>query len=364
MVTVQGEVRVAPASVLERRLDEVLAVYEESLLASGSSHLGDTRRAALRVTEARRLLVHVIAELRCGTCLPHGTDSLKGEALDPDGRVTHPVESGRASAALFDAVTVVLLDEPEQTRPSPAAFSVLLSLLHHQIVARHSALSVAHSGYLLERVHSARDDERRCVARELHDEVAGHLGSALNWLELYDFYRDTQPELAREKAAAARDIVRASLARLREVMSGLRQHADTGSLRAALAADLDATGDEQSADVRISVTGDEAWLPPLVAEELLLIAREAQRNALRHAKATVINVAVHLEPGEARAVVEDDGVGFDAKAPVPCGHGGMLSMRERAELLGGDVLVESQPGCGTRVLVFVPFKGEKGGSEI
>ncbi|MDN3268145.1 sensor histidine kinase [Streptomyces sp. MA15] len=352
-------VRGTAAGVLERRMDEILAAYEAALHSTDSSLLREKRNAEPYVAEARRILAHVISELHRGTYLPHGTDYL-GDVGRPGGPRTHPVESGRAATALFDAVVVVLTDEPEPSRPGPTETAVLFSLLHRQIVARHTARSVAHIGYLLERIRSAHNDERRRIARELHDEVAGQLGTALNWFELYEVYEAEQPELARRKLDAARTTVRESLSSLRDVMTGLRHRIDTASLHTALTRDLDGMGD-RGAEVRVSVTGDETWLPAGAAEELFLIVREAQRNAVRHARASLITVEVHVAPGEARAAIEDDGVGFDPATTAPRGHSGMLSMRERAELLGGSVTVESQPGCGARILVFLPLEGENGG---
>ncbi|MDQ8706926.1 sensor histidine kinase [Streptomyces sp. LHD-70] len=357
--------RSTAAVLLEHRTDEVLAAYEASLHSTGSSLLREEPDARRYVAEARQILAHVSAELHRGTYLPHRTEAPAPE-VPPGGPRTHPVESGRAAAALFDAVTVVLLGVPEEDRPSGAETAVLFSLLHRQIVARHTARSVAHIGYLLERLRSAHDDERRRIARELHDEVAGQLGSALNGFELHDLYQESgRDALARDKLGTARDSVRESLGSLRDVMTGLRHRIDE-PLRTGLARDLEdlgaaaGTGD---GEVRITVTGDESRLRPGVAEELFLIVREAQRNALRHARARHITVAVHVAPEEVRGVVEDDGVGFDPRTTAPRGHSGMLSMRERAELLGGSVAVESQAGRGTRILVFVPLRGTTGGDD-
>ncbi|MER5218570.1 sensor histidine kinase [Streptomyces sp. NPDC002838] len=352
--------RSTAAAVLERRMDEVLAAYEAVLHSTDSSLLREEHNTERYLAEARRILAHIISELHRGTYLPHGTDYLGADGALPGGPRAHPVESERAATALFDAVVVVLMDEPEDVRPAGAEAAVLFSLLHRQIVARHTARSVAHIGYLLERIRSAHNDERRRIARELHDEVAGHLGTALNSFELHEIYAQDRPDLARRKLEAARHTVRESLDSLREVMTGLRHRIDTASLHSALTHDLEGLG-EHGAEVRVSVTGDESWLPAGAAEELLLIVREAQRNAVRHARAKLITVEVHVAPGEVRAAIEDDGIGFDPVVTAPRGHSGMLSMRERAELLGGSVTVESQPGCGTRILVFVPLKGDTSG---
>ncbi|EST38582.1 hypothetical protein N566_06575 [Streptomycetaceae bacterium MP113-05] len=359
MVTMR-DARSTASAVLERRMPEILTAYEAALHSADSSLLREKHNSRGYLTEARQILAHTIAELRRGTYLPHGTEDLSGDGPAPGLPRTHPVESGRAAAALFDAVVVVLLDEPAQVRPTAAESAVLFSLLHRQIVARHTARSVTHIGYLLERIRNAHNDERLRIARELHDEVAGHLGSALNGFELYDVYHQDKPKLAGRKLRAARETVRDSLSSLREVMTGLRRRVDNGPLRAALLRDLTDTG-SQGAEVRVLVTGDESWLPHGAAEELFLIIREAQRNAVRHARARQITVEVHIAPGEVRAAIEDDGVGFAQHRTARRGHSGMLSMRERAELLGGSVTVETEQGCGARILVFVPLKGESHG---
>ncbi|KAB7834275.1 hypothetical protein FRZ00_30190 [Streptomyces mobaraensis] len=224
--------------------------------------------------------------------------------------------------------------------------------------------------------------ERRRIARDLHDEVAAGLGSALTSFELYDMYRDTRPELAQRKLAAARDAVRASLENLRTVMAGLRAPAEpTGTTRTAGTADkTDTAGAGTTAGtpdalplasdpardlgttgrvpgtVRVLVTGDESLMPSRTAREVRLVLREAQRNALRHAHAGRITVTVEVTPAEVRATVEDDGRGFTDLDPAASGrHGGLLGMRERAALLGGSLTVDSRPGHGTRVRLRVPL---------
>ncbi|WP_016910027.1 sensor histidine kinase [Streptomyces xiaopingdaonensis] len=360
MATGQG-VGSAAAALLDAHLEGVLTAYEAALRGTDSASLREEGDVGRYLAEARQVLLHVVAELHRGTYLPQPTRA-PGRTVPAAGR-THPADSERAATALFDAVAVVLLRTPEDERPSGAETAVLFSLLHRRIVSRHTARSVAHVGHLLRRVRSAHDDERRRIARELHDEVAGQLGSGLNWLELYDVYRESGEHVrAGERLESARDTVRGSLASLREIMTGLRDRVDAALLRAALAREAAQLG-ESGVEVRVGVTGDESALPAEVTEELFLLLREAQRNAARHAGATLVTVHVRVSPGGVRAVVEDDGAGFDARATVPRGRGGMLSMRERAELLGGGVTVESQPGQGTRVVVFVPLRGEPGGDD-
>ena len=108
--------------------------------------------------------------------------------------------------------------------------------------------------------------------------------------------------------------------------------------------------------MRLNVNGDEKWADAEVLDQVFLILREAARNSLRHARASVLDIDVDIAPLEIRASVEDDGAGFDLDLPVGTGGVGLSSMHERARLLDGIVLVRSIPGKGTQVDVYVPLR--------
>lgn len=305
---------------------------------------------------ARLLLQHVIGELRlCGNQLD-GRKNDRGRPGGGAGTGPRPVAvTERTAAVLFEAVGRVLSAEPVAAQDGVR----LLTLLHRHTV---SAVSSA-------------------AARELHDEVAGRLTVALNCFELYDLHRTARPGTALERLDGARESVRESLTALRAVMAQLRRTAETREtgmaatgmaaagaagavrpLRAALLRDLDRTGADPTAKegprVRIEVRGEESLSDP-AARELFMIVREAQRNAVRHAKASRVTVSVEVLAERIEARIEDDGHGFDPRAGLSYGGGGLVSMRERTELLGGSLTVESGPGtrAGTRVLVRVPLRG-------
>jgi signal transduction histidine kinase len=105
----------------------------------------------------------------------------------------------------------------------------------------------------------------------------------------------------------------------------------------------------------ISVTGGQL-LPDEICEELYVVLREAIRNAALHAKANKLEVSVTIAGGEAQAMVRDDGKGFDVAERLAAATGiGLSSMRERLELLGGTLAIDSQPGHGTVISMFIPL---------
>jgi signal transduction histidine kinase len=111
--------------------------------------------------------------------------------------------------------------------------------------------------------------------------------------------------------------------------------------------------------VRCELTGLERRLPPQVETTVFRAVQEAVHNIERHADAATAVIQTTAKDGRLWIEVEDDGAGFDAGAfTVPDGDGrgwGLLGMRERVELLGGSMRVDSAPGQGTRVELQVPL---------
>ena len=95
-------------------------------------------------------------------------------------------------------------------------------------------------------------------------------------------------------------------------------------------------------------------VPPAVEIALFRIAQEAVTNSVRHAHAERVSVVIEERDRRIVMVVEDDGIGFDSEAVARGGRLGLVGMRERTEMLGGNLLVESAPGAGTTIVAEVP----------
>jgi signal transduction histidine kinase len=205
---------------------------------------------------------------------------------------------------------------------------------------------------------SAREDERRRLARDLHDGPAQTLAAALFGVDMAVSALDRAPATAREELLAARALVRDALDDVRALMTGLRPRLleERGLVVAlnGLAAMPPLWGTEVSVATQ-GIGGDER-LPTDVELALFRIAQEAVSNARRHGAASRVRVSLAVSRGTAELLIVDDGRGF------LCGPGflwssggeGLPGMRERAELLGGTLRVESAPGAGTRIAVTLP----------
>src|SRR5918997_6916520 len=206
---------------------------------------------------------------------------------------------------------------------------------------------------------SAREEERRRLARELHDGPAQALAAALFGVDLAVGALDRAPATAREELLVARALVRDALDDVRALMAGLRPRLleERGLVVAlkVMAAMPPLWGTEVS--VETQGFGAEERLPADVELALFRIAQEAVSNARRHGAASRVRVSLVVRPDVAELLVADDGRGFlwEPEFGWSSRGEGLPGMRERAELLGGTLRVESAPGAGTRIAVTLPL---------
>jgi signal transduction histidine kinase len=206
---------------------------------------------------------------------------------------------------------------------------------------------------------SAREDERRRLARDLHDGPAQTLAAALFEVDLAISALDRAPATAREELLAARALLRDALDDVRALMAGLRPRLleERGLVVAlnALAAMPPLWGTNVSVETHGANTKER--LPANVELALFRIAQEAVSNARRHGAASHVQVSLAVSRGVAELQIVDDGRGFLCEPGFlwSMRGEGLPGMRERAELLGGTLHVESAPGAGTRIVVTLPL---------
>jgi signal transduction histidine kinase len=212
---------------------------------------------------------------------------------------------------------------------------------------------------LLEQVITAQEDERKRIARELHDETSQALTSLMLGLKLLE----QRPDLAgtREALADLRAVAGKTLDSVHDLALQLRPSVldDLGLVPAVdrLVADLQRTHGIAAAFETNLRAGPR--LPAAMETALYRITQEALTNVGRHAGARSVSVVLEARRGSVRLIVEDDGRGFDAARFLPDARDdrslGIFGMRERATLLGGSLTIESTPRTGTTVFVEVPL---------
>jgi PAS domain S-box-containing protein len=211
----------------------------------------------------------------------------------------------------------------------------------------------------------AEASERERISRELHDRVAHRMGVVHQSLELFAALREGAPERAAEKLDLARRSTRQALDQTRNLSAELKSLQEEEELEGGLEAAFGKLAESYlpgGMEMDVSFSGEESALPNPVETQVYLAMREAIRNAVKHSGCSRIGVALEVRDGAVHGLVEDDGEGFDPEAveeATPSWGVGLGSMRERLEMLGGSLRVDSEPGAGTKVEMRVPLDGRR-----
>ncbi len=196
----------------------------------------------------------------------------------------------------------------------------------------------------------AQEEERRRVARDLHDEVNQALTAIL--LRLEALAQDTPPE----RVAEVIELKRLASQAMDELLNLARQLRPTAlddhGLLAAVEAQIQGFGERTGIDVSIETSGDIVDLDEETQTVVYRVAQEALANVGRHAGASRVDMSLSVTDA-VELTVRDDGTGFD---PVSArGNGlGLEGMAERARLVGGELDLRSSPGSGTELTLRVP----------
>lgn len=231
-----------------------------------------------------------------------------------------------------------------------AAF--IAALLVQRLLRRRAEREVRMlSGRLL----TAHEDERRRLARELHDDVTQRLAA----MAIKAARMEGSPAGA-DVRESSHSLHRGLVALSEDVHSLSRRLHPTAiedlGLVEALRAECDRVAHNTSVPTELNTSRVPAKVPPDAAVGLYRVAQEALRNVARHAKATRVEVGLHGGDRRLVLVIRDDGIGFQGDEGKGRGSLGIASMRERMRLLDGGVDIDSAPGRGTTLTAWVPLQ--------
>lgn len=287
--------------------------------------------------------------------------------LTPDGRrgtchVSVPLRSGERVVGLMNLVC-----EGDQCPGSEENLRLLVAIGHHIGVAVENArlyrelqFKEALRGQLVKKLISAQEEERRRIARELHDQYAQALTALSMGIEvteraLTDEQAPFKAQLESVKALTAR-----TLDQTYDLIFDLRPTIlDDLGLVPAVRWYAESRLQPLGVSVHLDAEGLHRRLSPELETACYRVVQEALLNVAKHARARQVRIRLAVQDGWLQGLVEDDGQGFDLKVVRRSSAGGrgmgLLGMQERVELLGGRLHIQSTPGQGTRVQISIPI---------
>ena len=319
-----------------------------------------------------------------GRLMPHEkcpmARMLRGEALEPheleivierlDGLrrsvIAHPLPIRNGRGEIVEAINC-LYDITERKQAEDALQSLNLQL-ETRVVMRTAELQEANTALqesrgrlqiLSQRLVEVQEEERRAIARELHDRVGQSLSALnINMIIMRDQLLPDSLERVASRLSDSMHLVGETITLVRDVMSNLRPAVlDDYGLEAA----LQSYRDEYMSRYGIKVVLEKPAQPlprlgPSIEMTFLRIAQEALMNIARHANASQVTLSLWQEGDHVCMTVQDNGTGIVSwqEANRPGSHG-LTIMRERAEAFGGNLKVGSMPGKGTKVEMSIPI---------
>jgi len=225
----------------------------------------------------------------------------------------------------------------------------------HELQRLHSV-----RGQLLQKIISAQEEERIRIAREVHDQIGQTLTGLHFAVKLAEEQIAGDPAQAIAHLDRAQEVIDQLLVQIHRLTLDLRPAAlDDVGLAAAIRGYVESRLAPLGITVEVTTDGLTQRLPTVLATELFRIVQEALTNVIKHSNAQHVSVGLSLSGGCLQARIQDDGQGFDARLmtqPDADGRGlGLLGMRERANLIDGQLRIESGPGAGTVITVKVPY---------
>jgi two-component system sensor histidine kinase DegS len=268
--------------------------------------------------------------------------------------VAVPIVSGDQP---FGALSLVSLDEAKSFSDRDVA--ILTGIGRQAGIAIENARLYENMRFYVRQITKAQEDERKRIARELHDDTAQALIDLSRRLDNLATSRERLSETVIGRLEEFQELIDSILRGVRRFSRDLRPSVldDLGLLPALEWLTANLMG-EDGIKTELRVYGDRRRLPPEAELALFRIVQEALNNVRKHSQALQVVMVVEFDEGRVRIMVEDDGQGFELPGRTgdlaTTGKLGLIGMHERAHLLGGTLTVRSEPGKGTTVTVDVP----------
>ncbi|HET6177174.1 MAG TPA: two-component regulator propeller domain-containing protein [Candidatus Sulfotelmatobacter sp.] len=199
--------------------------------------------------------------------------------------------------------------------------------------------------------------ERNRLAREMHDTLIQGCVSVSALLEAHSSLGEAEGDARNNLLDYARTQLRSTIDEAREAVFNLRVASESStSLGPLLRRMTEQVSHEFGVPVACNISGNPFEFEQSTVHELLMVAREAIYNAVRHGQPSKVELGVRFEEDECSVKVQDDGSGFDPEmvSSLPEGHYGLIGIKERVSRMGGQLMLNSRCGAGTELVIHIP----------
>ncbi len=214
------------------------------------------------------------------------------------------------------------------------------------------------------KIIEAQEEERKRVAREIHDGPAQSMSNIVIKAEICERLLDKDIDNARKELQNLKKVMRDSLQEVRKIIYNLRPMAlDDLGLLPTLERYVISFKEETGIDVQLRSIAINEEIKPVISLAVFRIVQEALNNVLKHAQAKRVSILLEHVNKKLNILIADNGVGFDTEdvkaiEPESTGGFGLFSMKERVALLEGEVDIASQIGVGTKITIHIPLMDE------
>ncbi len=262
-------------------------------------------------------------------------------------------------------------DDPDEIGQLSEAFNNMSQRIEDEVaenraLSDHLYMQSKQRGVLLKHLITAQEDERKRVARELHDDLGQSLSALALQAEVIEQLIDSDTEGAINQLNLTRELITDTTNRMYELILALRPSTlDDLGLVAALQSHAERFLSGSGITFELNVAGLTSRLEPEMETALYRIYQEALNNVRRHSGAKRVSITINMHNGSLDSEIQDDGRGFnpqvlDSNGDSP--HGlGLLGIKERVSQWGGEVEIISQPGSGTLIRLRFPIAEVEGG---
>ncbi|HZW22582.1 sensor histidine kinase [Noviherbaspirillum sp.] len=269
----------------------------------------------------------------------------------------------RAVTAAVSVATAVMLWKavPRVLQlPSTTRMREAIDQLEHEIQERRKAEDALRQSQATLRELAAyqervREDERKRIAREIHDELGQNLlALRLDVSALHARAGARHPRL-KERAETALDYIDTTMKSIRSIMNNLRPPVLDLGLPAAIEWQVTQFERRNNLVCEVLMNEDAAPVPETQATAVFRILQESLNNIGRHARASYVRVELRIDGHGLEMMIKDDGVGMHPGDRRKAHRFGLIGMEERVAMLGGELRIDSTPGQGTVLRVIIPF---------